>query len=81
MLRFIMGAIVGGIVVWLWRDELREYVDQRTRDVRSRAADRLRLVQEKTESALDTAKQRISSGLESGREAIRPPADNIGTSG
>jgi hypothetical protein len=80
MFRFILGAIVGGIVVWLWRDEMVEYVDQRTREVRSKAADRLRLVQEKAESAFDTAKQRISSGLETGQEAIRP-SDSVGSSG
>jgi len=75
MLRFIMGTIVGGLVVWVWRDEALQYMDRRTRDVRNKAADRLRLVQERTESALDTAKHRISSGLQSGQDAIRPPTD------
>ena len=78
MLRFIMGAIVGGIVIWVWRDEMVRYMDQRTRDVRVKAADRLRLVQEATESVFDTAKQRISSGLQTGQDAIRPTADHIG---
>jgi len=73
MLRFIVGAIAGGVAVWIWRDELRGYVDRRTRSLRSKAADQLQLVQEATETALDTAKEQISAGLQSGRDAIRPP--------
>ena len=73
MLRFIMGAIVGGVGVWIWHEELSEYVDRRTRPLRRKAADQLRLVQEATETALDTAKEQISAGLQSGQEAIRPP--------
>jgi hypothetical protein len=73
MLRFIVGAIAGGVAIWMWGDELREYVDRRTRSLRSKAADKLQLVQEVTETALDTAKDQISAGLQSGQEAIRPP--------
>jgi hypothetical protein len=75
MLRFVLGAIVGGIAIWVWGDELREYMDRRTRVVRSKAADQLRVVQEATETALDTAKQQISSRLQSGQDAIRPASD------
>ncbi|HEV8440812.1 MAG TPA: hypothetical protein VGT40_22215 [Methylomirabilota bacterium] len=78
MFRFILGAIVGGIAMWVWRDDIREYMDRRTRSVRLKAADQLRAVQQATESALDAAKQQISSRLQSGEEAIRPPMDNIG---
>jgi len=73
MLRFIVGAIAGGVAIWMWGDELRAYVDRRTRSLRSKAADKLQLVQEVTETALDTAKDQISAGLQSGQEAIRPP--------
>ena len=78
MRRFIMGAIAGGIAVWVWRDELQKFLDQRTRGVRVKAADQLQMVQEATESALDTAKEQISSRLQSGQDAIRPPEDHIG---
>jgi hypothetical protein len=72
MLRFIVGAIAGGVAVWMWGDELRKSVERRTRSLRSKAADKLQLVQEVTETALDTAKDQISAGLQSGQEAIRP---------
>ena len=78
MRRFIMGAIVGGVAVWVWRDELRKFMEKRTRVVRVKAADQLQMVQEATESVLDTAKEQISSRLKSGQDAIRPPKDNVG---
>jgi hypothetical protein len=80
MLRFIVGAIAGGMAVWIWRDDVRQYVDRRTRSLRSKAADKLQLVQEVTETALDSAKEQISAGLQSGREAIRPPKSRTSAS-
>lgn len=77
MLRFIVGLIAGSLAVWIWREDMREYADRSTRLLRIKAADRLRTVQEVTESALDTAKEQISAGLESGQEAIRPPKGKI----
>ena len=78
MRRFIMGAIVGGVAVWVWRDELRKFMEKRTRVVRAKAADQLEMVQKATESALDTAKEQISSHLQSGQDAIRPSKPNVG---
>jgi hypothetical protein len=34
MIRFIIGALVGGLAVWYWSEDLREYADSTTRDVR-----------------------------------------------
>jgi len=78
MRRFIMGAIVGGVAVWVWRDELRKFMEKRTRVVRAKAADQLEMVQKATESALDTAKEQISSHLQSGQDAIRPSNHDVG---
>jgi hypothetical protein len=78
MRRFIMGAIVGGVAVWVWRDELRKFMEKETRVVRGKAADQLEMVQKATESALDTAKEQISSHLQSGQDAIRPSKPNVG---
>ena len=78
MRRFIMGAIVGGVAVWVWRDELRKFMEKRTRVVRAKAADQLEMVQKATESALDTAKEQISSHLQSGQDAIRPSKRDVG---
>jgi hypothetical protein len=44
MLRFIAGAIAGGIAVWMWGDELRDALGERTRGVRARTADQIQLV-------------------------------------
>ena len=78
MRRFIMGAIAGGIAVWVWRDELQKFLEQRTRGVRVKAADQLQMAQEATESALDAAKEEISSRLQSGQDAMRPSEDPVG---
>ena len=72
MLGFMLGAVTGAVTIWMWRDDLREYVERRTRSVRVRAAHQLRTVQKATETMLDTAKEQISAGLETGQEAIRP---------
>ncbi|HET8576804.1 MAG TPA: hypothetical protein VFO18_06890 [Methylomirabilota bacterium] len=77
MIRFILGVIAGSVAVWIWRDEMRDYAERRTRFLRSRAADQLRTAQQMTESALDTAKERISSGLEKGQEVIRPSEEKV----
>ncbi len=77
MLRFIMGFIAGSVAVWMWREDIRDYADRKTRVLRSKAADQLRVVQEVTESVLDAAKEQISVGLESGQEAIRPSRGKV----
>jgi hypothetical protein len=76
MLRFIAGAIAGGAAVWMWGDELRDYLAERTRGVRVKTADQIQLVQQAAESALATAKEQITSTLQSGQDAIRPSEDN-----
>jgi hypothetical protein len=75
MLRFIAGAIAGGLAVWMWGDELRDYLTERTRGVRAKTADQIQLVQQAAETALATAKEQITSTLQSGQDAIRPSED------
>ncbi len=72
MNRFFVGAIVGGIVVWIWRDDIQHYLDRNARTVRSKVADTLQTVQHAAEEVLDRAKQQVSANLESSRDAIRP---------
>jgi hypothetical protein len=83
---FVTGALVGGLVVWRWREEIRRYLDDRTRGVRRRAADQLQAVEEtaervfdrtaeplrRAESALDQAKSQVRDTLRAGQDAIRP---------
>lgn len=59
---FIIGAIAGGLAMWMYGDQIREYVDDMTSGVRERAAaglegaaDRLQSVAESVESGLSDA--------------------------
>ena len=83
---FVLGAIIGATVVWLWGRQVEEYVKEKTRGVRTKAADGVRAVGEKTEQALDRGgdalhrvddflqdtKEHVSEALRAGQEAIRP---------
>lgn len=59
---FIIGAIAGGLAMWMYGDQIREYVDDMTSGVRERAAaglegaaDRLQSVAESVEGGLGDA--------------------------
>jgi hypothetical protein len=83
---FVLGTILGGAAVWLWRREIEGYVGEKTRGVRAQAADAMRAVEEKTgqvfdssgsslrhaESVLQDTKERVSTALRAGEDAIRP---------
>jgi hypothetical protein len=83
---FVLGAIVGGAVVWLWGREMEEYVQERTWGVRTKAAEGVRAVEENAEKVLDRGEQalrradeflqdtraHVSGALRAGEEAIRP---------
>ena len=68
----VVGAIAGGIAVWLWGDQLRRYADTWTRDIREKAADTLHSVQGKADGVLDTAKDQVHATLQAGEDVIRP---------
>jgi ElaB/YqjD/DUF883 family membrane-anchored ribosome-binding protein len=68
---FLLGAVVGGIVTWVWRDTIREYVEQNVEPAKSKVEGVLRTVQETSEGLLDTAKDRASSTLETARDKVR----------
>jgi len=83
---FVLGAIMGAAVVRLWGREMEEYVKERTRGVRTNAADGVRAVEEKTGKVLDRGgdalrradeflqdtKEHVSEVLRAGQDAIRP---------
>jgi hypothetical protein len=71
--RFLVAAIAG-LVIWKYRDSLREYVKGNEGPVREKVDGLLRTVQERSETLLDQAKEQISSRLESAREKINPGA-------
>lgn len=70
--RFLLGAIVGGIAVWVWGDELRRLASTRSRTARVAAADALQAVQATAEDLFDSAKDQVTSTLQAGQEAVRP---------
>jgi hypothetical protein len=90
---FVLGALMGGAVVWWWGREVEAYVQERTRGMRATAAAGLRAVEETAGKLLDRGgqalrraddflqdtKEHVSEALRSGQEAIRPaPAPGEG---
>ena len=83
---FVLGAIAGAAIVWFWRRELEDYARDKTRGVRTRAAERHQAVEEGTrkvfdrggedlrrgEEILQDTKQQVGEVLRGGRDAIRP---------
>jgi hypothetical protein len=83
---FVLGAIMGAAVVWLWGREMEEYVEARTRGVRTKVAEGVRAVEETAGKVLDRGgdvlsradeflqdtKEQVGEVLRAGEEAIRP---------
>jgi len=64
---FVLGAIMGAAVVWLWGREMEEYVGDKAEKVLDHGGDALHRVDE----FLQDAKEDVSEALRAGREAIR----------
>ncbi len=83
---FVLGAIMGAAVVWLWGRAMDEYMEEKTRGVRTKAAEGVRAVEEKAGKVLDRGgdalrwvdkflqdtREDVSEALRAGQEAIRP---------
>ena len=72
MLRMIAAAIVGGLAVWLYGEELKRLATTQTQQMRERAADTLHAVQGKAEEVLDVTRDQVTSTLRAGEQALRP---------
>lgn len=72
MVRFVLGAVMGGVAVWLWGEEIRRYASDGTRSFRMKAADKLRAVEDTAGSVLDTAREQVHSTFQAGQDAVRP---------
>ena len=72
MFQFLIGALVGGLAVWYWGEEMREYAESRTVGVRRSAANMIRSVGKKAEDVLDRTKDQVHSVSQSGQDVIRP---------
>jgi len=83
---FLLGGMTGAAIVWFWRRELEDYARDRTRGVRTQAAEGLQAVAEGTEKVLDRGgdalrraekvlqdtKAQVGDALRTGQDAIRP---------
>ena len=83
---FILGGITGAAIVWFWRRELEDYARDKTRGVRTRAAERLQAVADSTgkvldrggdalrraEDVLQDTKAQVGDALRRGQDAICP---------
>ncbi len=83
---FILGAITGAVIVWFWRREIEDYARDKTRGVRTQAAEGLQAVADGTEKVLDRGgdalrraeaflqetKAQVGEAFRGGQDAIRP---------
>jgi hypothetical protein len=78
MLGRLLIAAITGVVVWKYRDSLREYVKGNEGPAREKLDGLLRTVQQRSETLLDQAKGQLSSRLERTREKVRAGASEAG---
>jgi hypothetical protein len=83
---FVLGALVGAAAVWLWGRDMEEYVEEKTRGVRTKAAEGIRAVEEtagkvlgrggqavrRVDEFLRDTREDVSEALRAGEAAIRP---------
>lgn len=67
---FILGAIAGGVAMWLYGDQIREYVDDMTSGVRERAAAGLEGAADRLQNAAQTVEGGLSEAANQARRAI-----------
>jgi hypothetical protein len=69
MFRFVLGALVGGLAVWYWGEEIREYAENRTLGARKSAANMVRSVSKKAEDVLDQGTEAAQDKLRSSQSS------------
>lgn len=74
MVRFVLGALAGGLAMLFWGEDMRRLANSKTRHLRMTAADTLKAVENTAEDLLDRTKDQVTSTLEAGQHAIRPSA-------
>jgi hypothetical protein len=83
---WILGAITGAVVIWLWRSEVRGFVRGKPRQVRAGVAEGIRAAEAQAGRVLDKGgevlrraegfvqdtKKHVSEALRAGEAAVRP---------
>ena len=83
---FVLGAIAGAAVIWFWGEEIEDYIGEKSLGVRTKAAEGIRVVEQKTGKVLDQGgsalrradaflqdtKGQVSEALRAGQESINP---------
>ena len=83
---FVFGAIAGAVVIWFWGREIEDYIGEKSQGVRTKAAEGIRAVEQKTGKVLDQGgsalrradailqdtKGHVSEALRAGQETISP---------
>lgn len=72
MIGFVAGAVAGAALVWFWGDRLRQLAQDKTDQARGTVARGLENVQATADSVIDSAKEQIDTGLQAGRDYVRP---------
>lgn len=70
---FVLGAIMGAAAMWLWGRDMEEFAEEKTRGLRTKAADGIRAVDETVEKVLDRgghALRRVDEFLQDTREDV-----------
>jgi hypothetical protein len=67
---FIIGAIAGGLAVWLYGDQIRDYIDDMTSGVRERAAAGLEGAADRLQSVAESVEGGLSDAAHQARRAI-----------
>ena len=67
---FLIGAIAGAAAMWLYGDQIREYVDDMTSGVRERAASKLEGAADRLQSVAESVEGGLSEAANQARRAI-----------
>jgi hypothetical protein len=67
---FIFGAIAGGVAMWLYGDQIRDYVDNLTYGVRERAAQGLEGAADRLQNVAQSVEGGVSDAASQARRAF-----------
>ena len=71
MLGRLLVAAIAGVVVWKYRDSIREYAQGNAGPAREKLDGILGTMKDRSETLLDQAKEQISTRLDTAREKLR----------